>query len=162
MLAQLPAPGSTVRISTWLRLVRACPMRRQFKRSVELYIAHPGNNSNVDVLRKKVVGSVLEAGTTQTVGSGLKPGITGFVNAIVILGNSMHSSSRRRAIAFKPLRCYKCTSRRSNKRPSIASVAWNQRNHTTGKSYFSINHRGHITLGLPSFIHPKYTRFNLG
>lgn len=43
-------------------------------------MAHPGKNSKVEVLRKKVVGDESVAGTTQTVGSGLKPRITGFVN----------------------------------------------------------------------------------
>jgi hypothetical protein len=41
-------------------------------------MAHPGKNSNVDVLRKKVVGVESVAGTTQIVGSGLNPLIMGF------------------------------------------------------------------------------------
>lgn len=41
-------------------------------------MAHPGKYSNVEVLRKYVVGASFEAGTTQTVGSGLKPRRTGF------------------------------------------------------------------------------------
>jgi hypothetical protein len=43
-------------------------------------MAHPGKNSNVEVLRKNVVGVESVAGTTQMVGSGLKPRMTGFVN----------------------------------------------------------------------------------
>lgn len=41
-------------------------------------MGHPGKNSKVEVLRKYVVGVSPEAGTTQTVGSGLKPRMTGF------------------------------------------------------------------------------------
>lgn len=40
-------------------------------------MAHPGKYSNVEVLRKYVAGVSPEAGTTQTVGSGLKPRSTG-------------------------------------------------------------------------------------
>lgn len=40
-------------------------------------MAHPGKYSKVEVDRKNVVGVEFVAGTTHTVGSGLKPGITG-------------------------------------------------------------------------------------
>lgn len=47
-------------------------------------MAHPGNSSKVEVLRKKVVGAVSEAGTTQTVGSGLKPRMIGFMKVVIL------------------------------------------------------------------------------
>lgn len=60
-------------------------------------MAQPGKYSNVDVLRKYVGGSFAEAaGTTQMVGSGLKPRMMGLrkvggslwsVSAIVEFGN---------------------------------------------------------------------------
>lgn len=40
-------------------------------------MAQPGKNSKVEVLRKNVVGVLPSAGTTQMVGSGLKPQRTG-------------------------------------------------------------------------------------
>lgn len=40
-------------------------------------MAQPGKYSKVEVDRKYVVGVESVAGTTQTVGSGLKPGIMG-------------------------------------------------------------------------------------
>ena len=40
-------------------------------------MAQPGKYSNVEVLRKNVVGADVVAGTTQMVGSGLNPRSTG-------------------------------------------------------------------------------------
>ena len=48
-------------------------------------MGHPGKYSKVEVLRKYRVGEGPEAGTTQMVGSGLKPRMTGFRKEAAIL-----------------------------------------------------------------------------
>lgn len=52
-------------------------------------MAQPGKNSNVEVLRKYVVGDDSVAGTTHTVGSGLNPRITGFSKVIASSSSGM-------------------------------------------------------------------------
>lgn len=72
-LAQLPAPGSTVRNSIWLRRVYASPIRSWLIRSVGEYIAHHGKNLKADIVNKYVKSLVC---TTATVGYGLNPWVS--------------------------------------------------------------------------------------